>query len=46
MDTKKSSGGADREIVNALPGPLDGVLGANTLSSFDLDLTARWWQAT
>ena len=26
------------EIVNALSGPLDGVLGADTLSSFDIDL--------
>ena len=26
------------EIVNALSGPLDGVLGADTLSSFDVDL--------
>src|SRR5580704_13495907 len=26
------------EIVNALSGPLDGVLGTDTLSSFDIDL--------
>jgi hypothetical protein len=26
------------EIANALSGPLDGVLGAETLSSFDIDL--------